>query len=69
VGRNDPKKKRAENELKIAEAHLEKTAEVTQKFEILSELRQNLKDGGLIHFRVFYTVDGCEVELLKTVNP
>ena len=69
VDRNDPKKKRAENELKIAEAHLEKAAEVTQKFDILRELRQKLKDGGLIHFRAFYTVGGCEVELLKTVNP
>lgn len=69
VPRDDPKKKRAENELKIAEAHLEKAAGVTQKFEILSELRQNLKDGGLIHLRLFHTVDGCEVELLKTVNP
>jgi hypothetical protein len=68
IGRNDPKKKRAENELKVAEAQLEQTAAVTQKFEVLRELRESLKDGGLMHFRLFHTVDGCEVELAKTVN-
>jgi hypothetical protein len=69
IGRDDPKKKRAENELKRAEALLDQAAQVTQKYEVLRELRESLKDGGVVHFRLFYSLDDCVVELVKTVNP
>ena len=64
---NDAKKKGIENQLKIEEARLAQMSQVTQKLEILNELHGNLKDGGAVHFRLFFTVDDCEVELLRTV--
>ncbi len=64
---NDAKKKGVENQLKIEEARLVQISQVTQKLEILSELRSTLKDGGAVHYRMFFTVDDCEVELLRTV--
>lgn len=64
--RQDPKRQKEMNKLKRAEAELAKAVILTDKFEALQQLRKTLADGALIHYRVFFLADDCEVDLLRS---
>jgi serine/threonine protein kinase len=66
LGRQDPRREAKKRELDRVEAELQKAAALTHKLELLKKWRAELKDGGPIHFRVFFVAGDCEVELLTT---
>lgn len=68
IPEGDPRRPQVTQSLQQAEAELAEASQATGRLTTLAELRQTLAAGGVVHFRLFYLADDCEVELLRTLT-
>ena len=64
--RKSPNRAALKKTCEALEAELAETSRTTNRLEALRRIRASMAEGAMLHFRLYYLADDCEVDLVRT---